>query len=102
MEEYRKRMIDRFQEHLYQNFKNYCARHGFDPTDDQLITFLIDQDLIPLTQIQRYAVVNEFENVYPDHTLHKTQAVSTVANRFSISERTVWSILKHIRQVRKV
>lgn len=100
MEEYRKHILDRFQEHLQQNYKNYCERHGIEQTDNQLITFLIDQDLMSLAHVQRYTVLKEFEKLYPEQTYRKTQAVSALANRFSISERTVWSILKYIKHGR--
>lgn len=99
MEAYRKRIIDRFQDHLNQNFKNYCKRHGIERTDDQLITFLIDQNLISITHIQRYTVLREFEKLYPEQDYHKTQTVNVLADRFSISKRTVWSILKHMDKV---
>ena len=94
MEAHRKYIMDRFQEHLQESFARYCERHEIEPSDDRLLSFLIDQDLIPPTQIQRYTVRKEFEQLYPEQASHKTQAVNTLAHRFSISERTVWSILK--------
>ena len=98
MEKYRKYILDRFQEHLHQNFKSHCERHGIDQTDDHLLTFLIDQNLLPITQIQRYTVLKEFENLYPERYPHKTQTVNALADRFCISERTIWSILKHLNK----
>lgn len=96
-EEYRKHILDKFQEHLHRNFILYCERHGIDKTEDQLLAFLIDQELIPATHIQKYAVLKEFEKIYPEQSYRKTQTVNALADRFSISERTVWSILKHIK-----
>lgn len=101
MEGYRKYMIDRFQEHLQRNFKEHCERHGIVPNENQLLTFLIDQNLISTTNIQKYTVVQEFEKIYPARSHQKTQAVNALANLFSISERTVWSILKHIKRIHK-
>lgn len=101
MEEARKRLLDRFQDHLHQNFETYCERHGIDKTDIQLITFLIDQDLISSVHIQRYAVVNEFEKLRAEQGCPKIQAVNVLAHRFNISERTVWTILKNIRSNKK-
>lgn len=97
MEEHRKYIMDRFQEHLKENFVRYCERHGIDQTDDnRLLSFLIDQDLIPATNIQRYTVLKEFEQLYPKQDKQKTLTVNILAHRFSISERTVWSILKWV------
>lgn len=100
MEEYRKYILDRFQDHLQQNFKNYCDRHGIDQSSQQLVTFLIDQDLMSLAHVQRYTILNEFEKLHPGQTYHKSHAVNTLANRFSLSERTVWNILKYLKHRR--
>ena len=91
----KKLLLDRFQEHLRQQFEEYCRRHPLDQADDdRLLTFLIDRELISPTHIQRYTVLQEFEKVYPEQESHKTRVVHTLADRFCISERTVWSILK--------
>lgn len=101
MDETRKHILDRFQEHLQDNFETYCERHRIDKTDTHLITFLIDQNLIPAVQIQRYSVQKEFEQLLLEVDCTKIQAVGTLAHRFNISERTVWTILKNIRSGRK-
>ena len=101
MQETRKHILDRFQEHLHHNFETYCAPHGIDKTDDLLLTFLIDQDLISAAHIQRYAVLHEFEKLSAEQDYPKTQAVNTLAHRFNISERTVWNILKHFANPKK-
>jgi len=90
--------MDRFQEHLYRNFDTYCARHGVEKTEAGLLTFLIDQDLIPPTNVQRYAVLREFEKLHHEQEFRKTEAVDLLANRFNISTRTVWSIVKYSDQ----
>lgn len=94
MEENRKHILDRFLEYVEQNFSAYCERHGIPKTENQLVSFLIDLDLIPSVLIKRYAVLNEFERILPEQAGHKTLAVNTLADRFNISERTVWNILK--------
>lgn len=96
MEETRKHLLDRFQEHLCRNFETYCLKHGIDQNEDRLIIFLIDQDLIPATHLKRYAVKKEYELLQEERSsFQKTQMVSILAHRFNISERTVWEILKH-------
>jgi hypothetical protein len=94
---HRKQLLDRFEVHLRNNFESYCERHGLDKTENQMIAFLIDQDLIPPTLIQRYAVINEYRKLNEELEGHKTMTVSALAHRFNISERTVWSILKHVQ-----
>lgn len=94
MEEPKKYILDRFQEHLRLDFETFCNRHRIDKTNNQFITFLIDQNLISFSHLQRYTVRQEFEYIAADRECRKTQIVDTIANRFRISERTIWSILK--------
>lgn len=95
MEEPRKYILDRFQEHLHSGFEVFCTRHGIEKTHDQFITFLIDQDLITSSHLQRFTVLKEFEKICAEQAGPKTLVVDTLANRFRISERTVWSILRY-------
>ncbi len=101
MKPQRKLLVDRFEAHLRDNFESYCERHGLSKTENQMLTFLIDQDLIPPALIQRYAVINEYRKLNEELEGHKTLTVSALAHRFNISERTVWSILKHVQPGKK-
>ncbi len=103
MEGNRKHLLDRFQRHLEERYQAWCDRHGVQKSDDHLVTFLIDQDLIPSMQIQRYAILNEFDKLSQSPEFHKTLTVNTLAHRFNISERTVWNILKNsgVRNVKQ-
>ncbi len=94
MQEARKHLLDRFQEHVHKRFEAYCDRHGFENSKDGLITYLIDLELIPATSLQRYTILREFEQLHIEQSFQKTQVVGVLANRFHLSERTVWSILK--------
>lgn len=95
MQEPRKYILDRFQQHLCRSFDTFCNQHNIEKTDSQLVTFLIDQDLISPSHLQRYTVLREFEHISAEQQCPKTQAVDALANRFRISERTVWTILKN-------
>jgi hypothetical protein len=97
MEPYRKQLIEKFQRHLQTNFKTYCERHGISETGEELLTYLIDNDLISVPKLQKYTVIKEFETLIQQNH-GKTQAVSRLADRFSISPRTVWGILKRIKR----
>lgn len=91
----RKYILDKFQEHLQTNFESFCELHKIEKNLGQIVTFLIDQDLIASTHLQRYTVLREFEKISAEYNYPKTQLVGTLANRFAISERTVWSALKY-------
>ncbi|HFA50772.1 MAG TPA: hypothetical protein ENJ95_17325 [Bacteroidetes bacterium] len=98
MTENRKHILDRFQEHLNLSYGTYCERHGIPESLPGLITFLIDQGLIPPVAVKRYAVLKEFEELYPAQGNHKTRTVNTLADKFNIPERTIWGILKYREQ----
>jgi hypothetical protein len=95
--EVRKHLLDRFQAHLLEDFDAYCAMHGQEPSNAALATFLIDRELLPRIVIQAYTVQREAAGLMArsgEDSMTKTQAVSLLAHRFGITERTVWNILK--------
>ncbi len=97
MQEARKYILDKFQQHLCSSFEVFCKRHGIKKTDDHFITFLIDQNLISTPQLHRFTICKEFEEMSLEKGYTKSIIVDTLANRFSLSERTVWAILKHTK-----
>lgn len=101
MGEPRKFILDRFQEHLKASFETFCLRHNLEKNEQHLVTFLIDQDLIAPVQLQRFTVLKEFERISHEPGCPKTYVVDTLANRFCISERTVWNILKTTKPQKK-
>ncbi len=101
MQEPRKYILDRFQEHLSTSFDSFCKQHDIEKTDSLFVTYLIDQDLISPSHLQRYTVLREYEKISTEQNFPKTQAVDALANRFRISERTVWSILKRDKSSKK-
>ena len=94
MEVQRKYILDRFQEHLSTHFSSWCQLHNMEQSEPQLITFLIDQGLIPAIPLQRYTMIKEYELLFRQTGENKSTLVQLLANRFSISERTVWTVLK--------
>jgi hypothetical protein len=98
MGDIRKQLLDRFEEHLNINFECHCERHKIEKNAQQFLSFLIDQGLITGTEIQRYAVLKEFEARNSGQAQQKTQTVNQLAGLFRISERTIWNILRQIKR----
>ena len=98
MAENRKRIMDKFQKFLNEEYVTYCDRHELRPTPQAMITFLIDRDMIPPIVIKRYTVLDEFENLYEKQAGKKTKTVHSLADFFNIPERTVWGILSQPSQ----
>jgi hypothetical protein len=93
--ELRKQILDVFQDRLCHEFEDYCKFHDINPNLEHLITYIIDQDLINPSMIQKYALLKEFQERFEGDRGQKTQTVEVLAGRFNVSTRTVWSILKN-------
>lgn len=97
-------MMERFVVSLIDNYTIYHQQHGV-PYDDVLeqyrmndtlnsfITYLIDHRLIEESTIKRYTILEEFAKIIGE-AKHKTEAVETLSQRFNISKRTIWNIMK--------
>ncbi len=94
MENSRKRIMQDFQRHLTENFTDYVNRHDLEPDLDNFITYMIDLDLIPPVNIKRYTVLQDFEQIYPQKKTKKTHAAEVISDKYQLSIRSVWSILK--------
>lgn len=101
MQETRKSILDRFQDHLHMCFESFCDRHNLEKTQNQFITYMIDQELISLPHLQRFTVLKEFEQIKTEQQYPKTLLVVKLAHRFQISERTVWGILRYSKSDKK-
>ncbi|NJK83384.1 MAG: hypothetical protein HC912_05770 [Saprospiraceae bacterium] len=94
----RKKLVDRFSEFLVINYEHYCEQHNLDANNTEtIITYLVDQELIRPKTIKDYTIVHEFRHLLPQ-TKHKTETVALLADKFNISERAVWLVLKGGRE----
>lgn len=90
-----KQLFDIFQERLSDSYNAYCSYHNMEEDIKGFITYLIDHQLIDTLTIKRYAILNEFDDLYKTNSYKKTQTVNDLAHRFNLSSRTIWSILKY-------
>jgi AraC-like DNA-binding protein len=95
MSDYRKTLMDSFESHLEQEYQAYCSRHNLQLSVSGMITFIVDRKLIPDSHIRRFAILKEFQSIFEENDRHKTLTVEALADRFNLSERTVWTILRH-------
>lgn len=91
----RKQILDLFESQLFKSYEEYCKLHRMTLDYKGLITYIIDQDLINPNVIQKYAVLKEFQaRCGEGQRGEKTHTVTELADRFNLSSRTIWSILK--------
>jgi len=96
----KKSLLDKFQEHLEESYSSHCKKHGRPVNSEGLLTYLIDQGLIPLPQIRRFTILKEFNQQFPTQK-GKTQTIRKLSDFFNISERHIWGILKYEEQLKK-
>jgi hypothetical protein len=94
MAENRKLILDKFQEHVNLSYEDFCEKHDIIPSNESLITFLIDQNLIPAVSIKRFTVKQEFQQS-SEMSIPKTKKIVALSDKFNIPERTIWGILKN-------
>ena len=94
MSQDKKIMLDAFQKHLLLDYQEYCKKHDVEETIAAFITYAIDENLFSSRVVRRYTVLKEFENLYPVSGKRKTAIVNGLADRFHISERSIWTMLK--------
>ncbi len=91
-----------FKKHLLQAFKEDFPEQLGVINPSIFLDYLIAHNLIDTLTIRRYSIIKEFEKEYPKHNGHKTQTVYTIANKFNLTDRTVWTVLKdHIDRFKK-
>lgn len=86
-------VIDCFLEHIEEGYTRYCDTHGVTKTDKLLIKYMADQAL-PASEMYKYTLLREYERLMTSGQYNKTQIVALLSSKFSISVRTIWSVLK--------
>ena len=92
----RKQVLKIFQSGVLDEFRAYSLKHQMDLNLENLIVYLIEHDFIGEAVIRRFSVLQEFDAQFKKHEYNKTQTVNSVANKLNLSERTIWSALKHM------
>ncbi len=83
-----------FKEHLLEVFNKECENLVAEDQVECFLNYLLEHQVIDSLTVRRYTIIKEFEKEYPKHDGHKTQTVYTIANKFNLSDRTVWTVLK--------
>lgn len=88
-----KKMTDTFCETLLDNFAQHCHQQRQSPQVEELLTYLLDRDLIQKDTVRKYTVLEVFAKMEQTAAMKKTELVHYLAERFQISVRSIWSIL---------
>ena len=94
-----KRLLLNFEKYLKQDFEGYCQRHSIENDTNNFVIFLIDKELVNVSTLKRYTILNDYNNRFTDQDFHKSKTVEALADLYNLSERHVWSILKYGEQL---
>ena len=89
-----KRLLDKFQGQLKYSWDEYRERHGLEDSRDALITYLIDFQLIKQSTIRKFTIQKEFKNLYSLRDMNKTEIVKKLSDKYNLSSRSIWNLIK--------
>ncbi len=87
-------LVEQFFTRLQQNYEGYCEVSKVDASLKNFLLYLIDNDLINESDIRKYTIINEFIEVHQTETIKKTNIVKRLSEKFRISDRAIWSMLR--------
>ena len=73
---------------------SYCEVSKIDANLKNFLLYLIDNDLINESEIRKYTITNEFLEIYQTEAIKKTNIVKRLSEKFRISDRAIWSMLR--------
>jgi hypothetical protein len=94
---HRKSDLDKFQEYLMEEYSQFCSNHNLPDSNANFLTYIIDSNLIQGHALNHFTIRKEYMRLQQDHTYKKTESVRILANRFNLSERTIWNALRKVR-----
>ncbi len=94
MKEFEQLLVHQFSNKLRQNFQQYCEKHDVSQSHQTFISYLIDKGLLKTSLIRKYTILEEFKELYPSTNFHKTQTIKLLSEKFNLSDRSIWSIIK--------
>jgi len=90
----RKYMTDVFSKSIMENFRYHCRTIQEEVNINNLLTYLIDIEIINDSAIKHFVIQNEYTSELINLEKNKTSKVQYLASKFNMSERSIWSIIK--------
>lgn len=94
MQIYRKQLIDFFSALIHKDYKAYCERHHIPQNNDTFLNFLFTKNLFNESTVRRYTIHSEFAELNNTKKMTKSQAVRLLADKYNLSDRTVWNMIR--------
>ncbi len=102
MQQFQQLFLEKFSNKIHQSFSDFCSQEKVEFSTKTFLLYLIDKGLLNKTDIRNFLIVEEFEELYPNNNYHKTQTIKTLAARFAISDRAIWTMLNRKNAIPKI
>jgi len=87
-------LINQFVQRLEHNYEQYCQSVNVEASFKNFLAYLIDHNLLSEPDIRKYTVLDVYQLTNQTEQIKNTNLVRRISQKFSISNRTVWSILQ--------
>ncbi len=94
MQIYRKQLVDIFTKVVLKNYSEHCLRHGIPENNHTFLNFLFTKNLLREVAVRHFTISTEFKKTYDKSKSTKTQTVRLLADKYNMTERAVWNIIK--------
>lgn len=94
MDAFRKFLYDEFCTKTLENYTTYCKENKMSESSSGIITFLIDHELIKPVTVRHYTICQDFTYQYSSSDKSKSEIVRLLSQRYNLSERSVWAVIK--------
>ncbi len=95
MKAYTQILVDQFSTRLQKEFISFCEQNRLDSEPKTLLLYLIDNEIISRTDVRKYTILHEFEELCQMKTINKSSIIRSLAAKFNISDRAIWSMIRN-------
>lgn len=98
MKEFYQMLVEEFSSKLEHNYSDYCEIASVEKNLKTFLRYLIDNNLLNQSDIRKYTIVEEFQELLSTQQINKTNAIQILSKKFNISDRSIWSMVRRGRK----
>jgi len=83
---------------ILERFKTYCTSQDIEPTNENLVRYLIRCNLIQEMEINRFTVLQLYPKALYNHDGVKLRAIIYIEDHVPVQERTIWTIVNKMQR----
>lgn len=94
MKEFHQMLVEQFSSRLEHSYLEYCESTTINKDFKTFLLYLIDNNLLNTSDIRKYTITKEFEELLTTQKINKTGAIRILAKKFNISDRSIWTMIR--------